>query len=150
MVDRTAEIATLRQKLAALAVAEADKDNVFIQERGRHRWGDSREAEQPAVIACPPARLAVTLEAAKRTGALVAIIDTAPHAEAPALAAARAADKVLIPTRPGTLDLRAIGATVEIVKLAGKQARSAIVMNHAPPTGGQGEGIPDGCSAALP
>jgi hypothetical protein len=32
-VDRTAEIATLRQKLAA---AEADKDNVFIQERGRH------------------------------------------------------------------------------------------------------------------
>jgi hypothetical protein len=36
MVDRTGEIATLRQKLAALVVAEADKDNVFIQERGRH------------------------------------------------------------------------------------------------------------------
>jgi hypothetical protein len=35
-VDRTAEIAALRQKLAALAAAEADKDNVFIQERGRH------------------------------------------------------------------------------------------------------------------
>jgi hypothetical protein len=33
MVDRTA---TLKQKLAALAAAEADKDNVFIQERGRH------------------------------------------------------------------------------------------------------------------
>ena len=36
MVDRAAEIATLRQKLATLAVAEADKDNVFLQERGRH------------------------------------------------------------------------------------------------------------------
>ena len=36
MVDRTAEIATLRQKLTALAVAEADKDNVFIQERDGH------------------------------------------------------------------------------------------------------------------
>jgi hypothetical protein len=36
MVDHTAEIATLRQKLAALAAAEADKNNVFIQERGRH------------------------------------------------------------------------------------------------------------------
>jgi hypothetical protein len=36
MVDPTAEIATLRQKLAALAVAAPDKDNVFIQERGGH------------------------------------------------------------------------------------------------------------------
>jgi hypothetical protein len=34
MVDRTAEIATLRQKLAALA--QADRHNVFIQESGRH------------------------------------------------------------------------------------------------------------------
>src|SRR5271170_5700509 len=112
-------------------------------------WGDSRKAEQPAVIACPPTRLAVTLEAAKRTGALVAIIDTAPHAEAPALAAARAADVVLIPTRPGILDLRAIGATVEIVKLAGKQARSAIVMNHAPPTGGQAGEAGEAAGAAY-
>jgi hypothetical protein len=40
MVDRAAAhwgpIGTLRQKLAALAVAEADKDNVFLQERSRH------------------------------------------------------------------------------------------------------------------
>ena len=33
MVDRTAESATLRQKLAALA--EADQQNAFIQESGR-------------------------------------------------------------------------------------------------------------------
>jgi chromosome partitioning protein len=98
-------------------------------------WADSREAEQPAVIACPPARLAVTLDAARRTGASVAIIDTAPHAEAPALAAARAADLILIPTRPGILDLRAIGASVEIAKLAGKPA--AVILNAAPPIGGQ-------------
>jgi len=36
MGDGTAEIATLSQKLAALAVAETDKDNVFLQERSRH------------------------------------------------------------------------------------------------------------------
>jgi hypothetical protein len=36
MVDRTAELATLRQKLATLALAEAHKDNVFLQERSRH------------------------------------------------------------------------------------------------------------------
>jgi hypothetical protein len=34
IVDATTEIATLRQKLAALA--EADQDNVFTQESGRH------------------------------------------------------------------------------------------------------------------
>ena len=34
MVECTAEIATLRQKLAALAAAV--QQNVFIQERGRH------------------------------------------------------------------------------------------------------------------
>jgi len=36
MGDGTAEIATLSQKLAALAVAETDKDNVFLQDRSRH------------------------------------------------------------------------------------------------------------------
>jgi hypothetical protein len=36
MGDGTAEIATLSQKLAALAVAETDKDNVFLQVRSRH------------------------------------------------------------------------------------------------------------------
>jgi chromosome partitioning protein len=98
-------------------------------------WGDSRAAEQPAVVTCPPARLTATLDAAKRAGALVAIIDTAPHAEAPALAAARASDLMLIVTRPGILDLRAIGQSVEIAQLAGKPA--AVVINAAPAVGSQ-------------
>jgi chromosome partitioning protein len=98
-------------------------------------WGDSRSADQPAVVTCPPARLAATLDAAKRSGALVAIIDTAPHAEAPALAAARAADLVLVVTRPGILDLRAIGQSAEIAQLAGKPA--AVIINAAPAVGSQ-------------
>lgn len=98
-------------------------------------WGDSREAEQPAVVTCPPARLVATLDAARRTGALVAIIDTAPHAEAPALAAARASSLLLIVTRPGILDLRAIGQSAEIAQLAGRPA--AVVINAAPAVGNQ-------------
>ena len=63
----------------------------------------------------------------------VAIIDTAPHSEKAALQAARAADLVLIPCRPAIFDLRAIGDTVELVKLAG--ANAAIVLNAVPPRG---------------
>ena len=48
MGDGTAEIATLSQKLAALAVAETDKDNVFLQERSRH---NATEADKDRVQA---------------------------------------------------------------------------------------------------
>jgi hypothetical protein len=94
-------------------------------------WGDSREDDTPAIVACPPARLAAALETAKASGVRYAFIDTAPHAESPALTAARAADLIVIPTRPGILDLRAIGATIEIATLAKK--RAVLVLNAAPP-----------------
>src|SRR5712692_3031223 len=99
------------------------------------QWADGREAQEPVVVACSPARLAVSLLAAKRTGARVAFIDTAPAVESPALAAVRAADFCLIVSRPGILDLRSIGVNVEIAKLAGKPV--VLVINAAPVQGGQ-------------
>jgi chromosome partitioning protein len=97
-------------------------------------WGDSREAESPAVVSAQAARLGQVLEAARDAGAGLAILDTAPHSESTALAAARAADFVLIPCRPAILDLRAIGSTIDLVKLAGKPC--AVVLNAVPPRGG--------------
>lgn len=85
-------------------------------------WGDSRKAGKPVIQAVPAARLAAALAALKEAGCGLAILDTPPQAEGPALAAARAADAVLIPVRPNILDLRAIGSTVEIARLAGKPA----------------------------
>lgn len=85
-------------------------------------WGDSRKAAKPAIQAVPAARLGAALEAIKAAGCRLAILDTPPQAEGPALAAARAAEGVLIPVRPNILDLRAIGSTVEIARLAGKPA----------------------------
>lgn len=99
------------------------------------QWADGRTAIRPAVIACPPARLAVTLQAVRRTGAGVAFIDTAPAVESPALAAVRAADLCLIVSRPGILDLRSIGVNVEIAKLAGKPV--TLIVNAAPTQGEQ-------------
>jgi len=97
-------------------------------------WGDSREAESPAVVSAQAARLAQVLEAAREGGAGIAILDTAPHSESTALAAARAADFILIPCRPAILDLRAIGSTIDLVKLANKPC--AVVLNAVPPRGG--------------
>ena len=88
------------------------------------QWADSRMAKEPAVVACPPARLAVALQAARNNGARFAFLDSAPAVESAALAAVRAADFCLIVSRPGILDLRSIGVNVEIAKLAGKPVRA--------------------------
>ncbi len=94
-------------------------------------WKDSRQNETPIVISVPAARLSQALQAATNGGADLVVLDTAPHSGEVALAAAEAADLVLIPCRPGILDLRAIGTTVRVVKLAGKPAY--VVLNTVPP-----------------
>jgi len=87
--------------------------------------------DDPVVVPIPHTRLPQALKMAADAGAALTLIDTAPNSEAPAMAAARAADLVLIPCRPGILDLRAIGATAELVRLAGKPAFA--VLNAVPP-----------------
>lgn len=94
-------------------------------------WKDSRKDEIPVVISVPASRLPQALQAAEGGEADIAILDTAPHSGEVALAAAEVADLILIPCRPGILDLRAIGATARIVKLAGKPAY--VVLNTVPP-----------------
>lgn len=94
-------------------------------------WKDSRKEETPVVVSIPAARLTQALDAARSAAADLALIDSAPHSGDVALAAAEAADFILIPCRPGILDLRAIGATARIVKLAGKSG--FVVLNAMPP-----------------
>lgn len=96
-------------------------------------WKDSRQDETPAVVSAQASRLTSVLDAAKQGGARLAIIDTAPHSESASLAAARAADLILIPCRPAILDLRAIRSTIDIAKIADKPA--AAVLNSVPPRG---------------
>jgi len=98
-------------------------------------WKDSRKQEAPVVITLPHTRLAQGLQAAKNGGAKLAVIDTAPHSESAAMAAIRAADLILIPCRPGILDLRAIGTTAELLKLVEKPA--FVVLNVMPPGASQ-------------
>jgi chromosome partitioning protein len=100
-------------------------------------WGDHREKDKPAVASSQAARLDQVLTAAREEGAALAIIDTAPHSENAALAAARSADLILIPCRPAILDLRAINSTIDLAKLARKPA--VVVLNSVPPRSSLGE-----------
>ena len=89
-------------------------------------WADSRKAETPVVVSAQAARLAQVLATAREHGASLCIIDTAPHAESPALAAARAADLVLVPCRASILDLLAVTASQTIAQLAGTPASAVL------------------------
>lgn len=99
-------------------------------------WGDARDGEPPSVVSAQHARLPQVLEAAERAGAELVFIDTAPHSESVALAAARAAKLVLIPCRPAIFDLRSIQNTLSLAQLASK--RGLVVLNAVPPQGSLG------------
>lgn len=106
-------------------------------------WKDHRNVDVPAVVSAQATRLPQVLDTARDHGAELVLIDTAPHSERSALAAARVADLILIPCRPAILDLMAIGSTVDLARLAGKPA--TFVLNAVPPRGS----LADEAAAAL-
>lgn len=121
-----------------LAVAAERSNNTAViidldPQASATNWKDSRSSDTPAVVSAQSARLTAVLEAAEKGGVGICIIDTAPHSESAALAAARVADLILIPCRPAILDLRAISNTIDLAKIAGKPV--AVVLNSIPPRG---------------
>lgn len=100
-------------------------------------WYRLREAEVPNLIEADARELPELVAAAKREGIRRIIIDTPPHAEDSILSAMRVADLILVPTRPGPLDLAAVATTLELAERLGKVPLAAI--NHAPPRTGAAE-----------
>jgi chromosome partitioning protein len=94
-------------------------------------WKDNRSDETPVAVSLQFSRLTQTLAASKQNGAAFAFIDSAPHSDQVAMAAAEAADLILIPCRAGILDIRAIAMTAKIAKLAGKPV--FVILNALPP-----------------
>jgi chromosome partitioning protein len=92
-------------------------------------WTDIRGQDTPSVTPIPAMRLNQALTLAERSGAALVIIDTAPHSADAAVA--EAADLILIPCRPGILDIKAIEATARIVRLTRKPA--FVVLTQVPP-----------------
>ena len=93
-------------------------------------WGDWRGEFLPSVTTSPPARLARTIESAGKEGIQLVVIDTPPHAEAAMREAIKAADLVLVPTRPRAFDLHALEGIAEMVKFADADAH--VIFNGVP------------------
>ena len=124
---------TLAVHLAAAAERSGQKSAILDldQQASAAAWSDLRPDPRPAVQICQPHRIARTLAALDDCD--LVIIDTAPHAEVGALAAARAADIVIIPCRPSYFDIHALDAVLDIVQLA--DAKAVAVLNAIPPRG---------------
>jgi chromosome partitioning protein len=98
-------------------------------------WGDHRESQAPAVVAAQAARLPLLLKQAEEQDADLIILDTPPHADTSATAAAMKADAVLIPCRASGLDLDALPASIHLARASGKPF--FVVLNAAPVQGNE-------------
>lgn len=106
-------------------------------QRSAAGWWETRAAETPEIVETEPGELRAVLDAARDDDVALCIVDTRPSAGADAAAAAALADLVLIPTRPAIFDLKAIGATVDIVVAA--KVPAFIILNGTPAARGFGE-----------
>ncbi len=130
---------TLTLHLAVIAQAAGIR-TVLVDcdpQRSAAGWWRARDAATPELIEAEPSQLSAVLEAAREDGVGLVVVDTRPSVERDTLEVARLADLALIPTRPSILDLRAIGATVDVVKVAKRPA--GIVLNSCPPGRGARE-----------
>jgi len=97
-------------------------------------WSDRRGDDTPAVASCQVSRLAQVLAAAEAQGAQLAIIDTPGKSTDALIAAAKAADFVLMPIQPQLFDIETLKSLKDVLTLAGNP-RAAVLVNRAPVQG---------------
>lgn len=97
-------------------------------------WSDRRQDETPAVVSCQVSRLAQVLGAASGSGTDLVVIDTPGHSTDALIAAAKAADFVLMPIQPQLYDIETLTNLKDVLMLAGNP-EAAVVVNRAPVQG---------------
>lgn len=100
-----------------LQVAIADLD----PQSSAWKWSERRK-DHPEAVVTSAEQLDHLKGQAAAGGLDLLIIDSAPHADRPALVACKAADLVLIPCRASILDIDAIGQTHDLTTIARKPA----------------------------
>ncbi len=94
-------------------------------------WWNEREAETPVFARTIISQLPQDIERMKRLGIKLLIVDTPPAITLTIAHVIKLADLIVIPTRPSPHDLRAAGATIELVERMGKAM--VFVINGATP-----------------
>jgi len=94
-------------------------------------WWNERQRETPLLACTSSSYLAADIQRMRELGIRILIVDTPPAIEAAIAEVIGQADLVLIPARPSPHDLRAAGATVDMVKRLGKPF--VFVLNAATP-----------------
>jgi len=94
-------------------------------------WWHARPAETPQLAQTAVSRLAEDIRKMRDLGIGLVIFDTPPAITATIEQVVRVSDLVVIPTRPSPHDLRAAGATVDLVEAQGKPL--VFVINGASP-----------------
>ncbi len=94
-------------------------------------WHGLRKDEFPRLIQCDAKEIPEILEQARGMGFKYVLVDTPPHAENSISAAMRHSDIVVVPTRPGPLDLAAVSTTLDMAGRLGKTPLA--VINQSPP-----------------
>lgn len=125
---------TLAAHLAVAAEAAGAGPAVLIDtdpQGSLSAWWNERQADSPALAPSSIADLPRKLTELAQAGFAIAVVDTPPAITDAIGSVVRAADLVLIPTRPSPHDLRAVGSTVALVEEAGKPF--AFVVTQAKP-----------------
>lgn len=85
------------------------------------KWWNAREKTVPAFVQSVFSNLYTDLQQIKQSGFRLVVIDTPPAVTRAIAEVVSLADLVILPTRPSPHDLRAVGATVDIVDARKKQ-----------------------------
>jgi chromosome partitioning protein len=94
-------------------------------------WWNARAAETPLFARASAGRFAADIARMRELGIKLLVVDTPPAIEATIAEVISLSDLVVIPARPSPHDLRAAGATVELIERVGKPL--VFVINAATP-----------------
>jgi chromosome partitioning protein len=141
---------TLAVSLACAAEAEGLRTLIIDldPQASACHWGDRRGRDAPAVVDGQPARLSHALARAEAERFALCIIDTPARIELAAAEAAKASSVILIPCRPGVMDVETVATTAELIRRSGAEAETAVILNACPPQGPRAEQAAEACRAA--
>jgi len=118
-------VAAQRAGSGPVAVLDADPQGSLAD------WWNERAAETPVFAHTYVSRLTQDVAAMRAHGIRLLVIDTPPAITETIERVVDVSDLVVVPTRPSPHDLRAAGATIEIVERLGKPL--VFVVNGATP-----------------